>query len=148
VHEGRARKARGCDLAFDLYVEIDIKGELPEGGKDQARIRVSSAVAFLVMKGMALHDRLKEKDAYDVCFTLANYPGGLDALAEGFRPHLSNLLVQEGLRKIAEKFASPEHMGPKFVADFEDIRDSDMRAIRTRDAFERVNQLLRMLGVR
>ena len=63
VHEGRARKARGCDLAFDLYVETSIEGNLPEGGRDQARIRVSSVVAFLVMKGMALHDRLKEKDA-------------------------------------------------------------------------------------
>ncbi len=36
VHEGRARKARGCDLAFDLYVETDLEGELPEGGRDQA----------------------------------------------------------------------------------------------------------------
>jgi hypothetical protein len=99
------------------------------------------------MKGMALHDRLKEKDAYDICFTLANYPGGLDALADGFRPHLGNRLVQEGLHKLAEKFASPGHMGPKFVADFEDIQDSDARAIRTRDAYERVDHLLRTLGV-
>jgi hypothetical protein len=80
VHEGRARKARGCDLAFDLYVETNIEGELPEGGREQARIRVSSAVAFLVMKGMALHDRLKEKDAWDIYFTLIHYPGDLDAL--------------------------------------------------------------------
>jgi hypothetical protein len=39
-------------------------------------------------------------------------------------------------------------MGPKFVADFVDIQDPDARAIRMRDAFERVDQLLRMLGVR
>ena len=100
VHEGRARKARGCDLAFDLYVDIEIAGELPGGGKDRASIRVSSVVAFLVMKGMALHDRLKEKDAWDVYFTLINYPGGLDALAEEIQPHLDNGLVKEGvLRK-------------------------------------------------
>ncbi len=148
VQEGRARKARGCDLAFDLYVEADIEGELPEGGRDQARIRVSSLVAFLVMKGMALHDRLKEKDAWDVYFTLTNYPGGLDALVEEFKPHLEHGMVQEGLRKIAEKFASPEHVGPKFVADFDEIYDSEERALRTRDAFERVNYLLAALGVR
>jgi hypothetical protein len=147
VHEGRARKARGCDLAFDLYVETEIEGELPEGGKDQASIRVSSAVAFLVMKGMALYDRLKEKDAWDICFTVTNYPGGFDALAEAFRPHIGNRLVQEGLLKIAEKFASPEHMGPKFVADFEDLQDREARAIRTRDAYERVNHLLRALSM-
>jgi hypothetical protein len=148
VQEGRARKARGCDLAFDHYVEADIEGELPEGGHDQARIRVSSFVAFLVMKGMALHDRLKEKDAWDVYFTLTNYPGGLEALVEQFKPHLENGLVNEGLRKIAEKFASPEHVGPKFVADFDEINDPDERALRTRDAFERVNYLLTALGVR
>lgn len=146
VHEGRARKARGCDLAFDLYVETEIEGELPEGGRDQARIRVSSVVAFLVMKGMALHDRLKEKDAWDIYFTVTNYPGGLDALAEEIRPHLGHRLVQEGLQKIAGKFASPEHVGPKFVADFEDIRDQDERATRTRDAYERVSHLLRALN--
>jgi hypothetical protein len=61
---------------------------------------------------------------------------------------MHNWLVKEGLWKIAGKFASPEHMGPKFVADFEDIQDQDERAQRTRDAFERVNYLLRTLGVR
>jgi hypothetical protein len=147
VHEGRARKARGCDLAFDLYVETDIEGELPEGGRDQARVRVSSVVAFLVMKGMALHDRLKEKDAWDIYFTLINNPGGLDALAQEIRQHLDHGLVNEGLKKIADKFASPDHMGPKFVADFEDIQDEDERAIRIRDAYERVNRLLELLDL-
>ena len=41
VLEGRARKARGCDLAFDLFVETEIRGELPGGGADQAMVRVS-----------------------------------------------------------------------------------------------------------
>ena len=122
MHEGRARKARGCDLAFDLYVETSIEGQLPEGGRDQASVRVSSVTAFLVMKGMALHDRLKEKDGWEIYFTLMNYPGGLDALASEIRPHLNDGLVQEGFRKISEKFVSPEHVGPKFVADFEDIQ--------------------------
>jgi len=47
-----------------------------------------------------------------------------------------------------QKFASPERIGPKFVADFEDIRNSDERAVRTRDAYERVNYLLSALDVR
>lgn len=148
VQEGRARKARGCDLAFDLFVETDIAGRLPEGGKDQARVRVSSVAAFLVMKGMALHDRLKEKDAWDIYFTLSNYPGGVDALIHEIRPHLGHGLVQEGLRKIAEKFATPEHVGPKFVADFEDPLSEEERTLIIRDAFERVDYLMRALGIR
>lgn len=33
---------------------------------------------------------------------------------------MSHGLVKEGLEKIAEKFASEKHVGPKFVAEFED----------------------------
>lgn len=94
-----------------------------------------------------MHDRLKEKDAWDIYFTLMNCPGGLDVLASEIRPHLNDGLVQEGFRKISEKFVSPEHVGPKFVADFEDIQDPDERAIRMRDAYERVAYLLRILGL-
>ena len=148
VQAGRARKARGCDLAFDLFVETEIRGELPGGGADQVMVRVSSVIAFLVMKGMALHNRLKEKDAWDIYFTLANYPGGLDALAAEIQPHLDHSLVQEGLRKIAGKFATVTHTGPKFVADFEDIQEPEERAALMRDTFEKMDYLLRALKIR
>jgi hypothetical protein len=49
--------------------------------------------------------------------------------------------------KIAEKFSSPEHICLKFVADFEEITDPEERSLQQRDAFERVGQLLEMLGV-
>jgi hypothetical protein len=71
----------------------------------------------------------------------------IDALAEAFRPHLPNGLVQEGLGKIREKFASPDHVGPSWLAHFDELTDEDARAIRQRDAYERVNALLRLLGV-
>lgn len=148
VHDGRARKARGCDLAFDLFVETQISGELPGGGRDQTTVRVSSVLAFLVMKGMALYDRLKEKDAWDIYFTLTNYPGGLDALIGEIQPHAGHGLVQEGLGKIADKFASVAHVGPRFVADFEDIQRTEERAALMRDAFEKVDYLLRSLKIR
>jgi hypothetical protein len=148
VQEGRARKARGCDLAFDLFVETEIRGELPGGGLDQAIVRVSSVTAFLVMKGMALHDRLKEKDAWDIYFTLTNFPGGLDSLVAEIQPHIDHSLVQEGLRKIADKFATVTHIGSKFVADFEDVQEPEERAVIMRAAFEKMDYLLRGLKIR
>lgn len=52
VQDVQPRKARGCDLAFDLPVaEILVEGSLPEGGRDVARVRVASIVPFLVMIG-------------------------------------------------------------------------------------------------
>ena len=148
VQEGRARKARGCDLAFDLFVETEIRGELPGGGADQAMVRVSSVIAFLVMKGMALHDRLKEKDAWDIYFTLTNYPGWLDALVAEIQPHIDHGLVQEGLLKIADKFATVTHVGPKFVADFDDVQEPEERAALMRDAFEKMDYLLHALKIK
>jgi hypothetical protein len=120
---------------------------LPDGGRDQTRIRVASVVSFLVMKGMALHGRLKEKDAWDIYFTVTNYPGGLDELTEVIGPHMGHALVAEGLVKIAENFASPEHMGTKFAADFDERQDPDERAMRRRDVYERISYSSRALGV-
>ena len=64
------------------------------------------------MKGMALDDRLKEKDAWDIYYCLLAYPGGIDALVEEFQPHLSHGLVREGLTKIAKhSFLFPKRSG-------------------------------------
>jgi hypothetical protein len=147
VQDVAARKARGCDLAFELNTQVKIEGTLPGGELDAAEVRVAGIVPFLVMKGMALHDRLKPKDAWDIYFCITNYPGEINALVREFGPHLAHGLVAEGLRKIREKFLSPTHIGPRSVADFEEITDRDARASRQRDAFERVDYLLGQLGV-
>jgi len=147
VQDVMPRKARGCDLAFEMNTEIKLDGTLPGGGKDSVTIRVAGIVPFIIMKAMALADRMKEKDAWDICFCLTHFPGGLDALGGLFQPHLENGLVKEGLLKIQEKFASPDHVGPTWVADFDELTDEEAREIRKRDAFERVNALPRKLSV-
>jgi len=136
------RKARGCDLAFDAPVEVRVEGRLPGGAKDSATVRVASVVAFLTMKGMALADRLKEKDSYDIYFFVLHYPGGVASLAEEFADYANRGLVKEGLGHIADKFASPDHVGPAQVADFLDVYGPDDRALLLRDAYERVKTLL------
>lgn len=142
VQDMRPRKARGCDLAVRLATEVTLSGTLPGGGKDTATLRVASIVPFLVMKAMALAGRLMEKDSWDIYYCIRYYPGGIDRLVEEFLPHLENGLVQEALTKIAEKFASPEHVGPKHVADFEDLSDPGEREHLQREAFERVQALI------
>lgn len=147
VQGGLARKTRGCDLVFDNPVNVTIEGTLPDGAKDTVKVRVASIVPFLVMKGMALDERLKEKDAWDIYYCIQNYPGRLDKLIEEFRPHLNHGLVREGLEKIAKHFASEKHVGPRFVADFEELTDPEEREIRERDAYEKVKYLLQKLRV-
>jgi hypothetical protein len=143
----RARKVRGCDLVFDLAQEIRIEGKLPNGAHDAVFIRVASIVSFLVMKGMALEIRMKEKDAYDIYYAVLNYPGGIDALVEDFKPHLKNTLVNEGLQKIARKFSSENDFGPKSVVVFEGSGDPEEQERIQRDVYERVSTLLEKLGI-
>lgn len=142
----RARKARGCDLAFDLNTVVAMEGRLPNGAQDTATLRVASVVPFVVMKAIALRDRLKEKDAWDIYFCLRNYPRGLGALAEEFLPHVRHGLVREGLQALHAAFASREQVGPHLVADFEDPTDVEERAFLERDACERVQELLKGLA--
>ncbi len=146
VQDVNARKARGCDLAFTLCTEVTLDGSLPGGERASAKVRVASIVPFLVMKGMAIA-RGKEKDSYDIYFCLTNYLGGLDTLVADFRPHVNHRLVREGLEKAAAEFASVNHMGPRHVADFLEVYEVEERDRLMRDAYERVNYLLRQLGV-
>lgn len=140
--DARPRKARGCDLAFSGYIEVNIEGSLPEGGKDAQKIKVISLAPFLVMKAIALNDRLKPKDAWDVYFVISNHEGGIEAVAAEFKPLLDNGLVQEALENLRKAFESVEHVGPKMVSDFEEIEDREEVARLRRDAFEKVNGLL------
>jgi hypothetical protein len=139
------RKVRGCDLAFDMAQEVTVAGNLPGGGFDSVNIRVAAVVPFLIMKGMALDERLKEKDAWDIYFCLLHYPGGIKPLAEAFVPHLEHGLIREGIEKIKKHFSSLDHIGPKFVADFEEVEDPEERDRIMRDAYERVQELLETL---
>ena len=148
VQDVRARKTRGCDLAFSNPVRVSVEGILPGGGQDKVTFQVAGIVPWLVMKGMALADRLKEKDAYDIDYCVRHYPGGPAGLAHAFRPHLGNPLVLEGLEKIRSQFLSVDHVGPKMVADFLEITDPEERAISQRRAYEMVSAWLDALGTK
>jgi hypothetical protein len=144
----KARKARGCDLAFDQNFSVTLSSRMPDGAKNEVTIRIAEIVPFLVMKGMALWDRYKEKDAYDIYFAISYYPGGVQKLVSVFQPFKSNKLVREGLRKIRTKCKDVESPGPVWVANFEEIDDGEEKERVKRDAFERINAFLDALGIK
>ena len=147
VQDVRPRKARGCDLAFQDPIVVAVKARMPNGAVNEVSVKIAAAAPFLAMKGMVLHNRFKEKDAYDIYFTLRHYDGGIEKLVKLLRSQRSNRLVLEGLSKIRSKFLEVDALGPVAVADFMDITDSDERERIERDAFERVAGLLDALGI-
>ncbi len=147
VQDALVRKVRGCDLVFDTPLKVKLKGSLPNGATNEVTIKIPSVGPFLVTKGMALCDRLKEKDAFDIFFCCRYFPGGIESLAEAVRPILSNKLAQEGLGKIKAKFNEINSIGPIGVADFMEPEGREEQARIQREAFELVNKLMELLKI-
>jgi len=148
VQDIRARKARGCDLVFQHSFSVKLHGKMPDGVKNRIGIKIAGVIPFLVMKGMALWSRYKEKDAYDIYYTVLHYLGGPLELAKLFAPLSSNRLIREGLGKIRNKFYHVDDApGPAMVVNFLEIDDEEERERVKRDAFERVNALLNELNI-
>lgn len=138
--ETSLQPVHGVDIAFR---DNDL---VPVGAPDGVAVRVAGIVAFLTMKGIALHDRLprRAKDAYDIHYCLVHYPDGIPGLVAAFEPFQNDELVHEARRKMASLFRDEEDEGPRMVADIEgDIGDA--RATKKLEALTRVTEFLRAL---
>ena len=147
IQDIRARKARGCDLVFKQNCLLKISANMPDGALNEVTVKIATVIPFLAMKGMCIWDRYKEKDAYDIYFTILHYPGGINELAKIFQSFKTNKLVREGLAKIKAKFKDIDAPGPVWLINFEDIDDEEEKERVKRDAYERVNAFLDTLGI-
>jgi hypothetical protein len=147
IQDIKARKARGCDLVFKQNCLLIISANMPDGALNEVSVKVATIIPFLVMKGMCMWDRYKEKDAYDIYFTILHYPGGINELVKIFQSFKSNKLVREGLGKIKAKFKDINAPGPVWLINFEEIDDKEEKERVKRDAYERINAFLDTLGI-
>ena len=144
------QRADGADLALRFHQLVAVDGSMPGGGKNRVEIAVASIPALLAMKGYAIAQRHKQKDAYDIYYCVRNYPGGPEALANDCRPLLDHPNAKQGYTFIAEKFADPEGYGTTSVRKF--VEETDLLGDRTADqwqtdAFGQVNAFLKALGL-
>lgn len=143
------QRAFGADLAARFYEMVAIEGPMPSGGTNRVMIAVASIPALLAMKGHALDGRSKPKDAYDIYFSIRNFPGGNDALVEACRPLLGEQSAVAGYIKIAGKFRGLDDFGPTSVRRFvegADILDGRTPEEWQQDAFGQVDAWLAALG--
>jgi hypothetical protein len=147
IQDIHARKSRGCDLVFQYNFTYLLKKEMPDGSVNELRIKIADVIPFLVMKGMALWERYKEKDAYDIYFTILHYNGGVNKIIKIFDPVKSNNLIKEGLGKIRAKFDDINAIGPSWIVKFLEIQDKEEADRIKRDAYERINFFLEKIGI-
>jgi hypothetical protein len=146
----RVQEADGGDVALRHNIRLVIEGVMPDGRSNRVEMLVASIPALLVMKGYALVQRDKKKDAYDIYFSIRNYQGGLGSLADECRPLLDDPVAREGLANIADKFARADGFGPATVRMF--LEGTAMPEGMTsdqvqQDAFRQVQALLQGLGL-
>ena len=142
----KALKATGGNFAFDYPSQkIPLEAKRPDGAVDVANVSVIAVVPYLIMKTAAM-GRGKAKDAYDIYFLIRHYRGGVKELAKEFQSNAGNKLVREMKEKFAGKFASPDHAGPKDIADFLGLTDEDEIEMTKRDAYEQMQALIRLIS--
>lgn len=141
----KALKATGGNFAFEFPAQnISVEARRPDGAIDVAHINVVAVVPYIIMKTAAM-GRGKAKDAYDIYFIIKHYNGGVKQLANEFKSVSKRELVLEMKNKLAEKFSSAEHAGPKDVSDFLDLEDNEEIEIIKRDSYEQVQALLHQI---
>lgn len=143
--------ADGVDLALKYNDLIPVEAEMPEGGRNRVELTVASIPALLAMKGFALHNRKKDKDAYDIYYCIRYYPGGIKALAEACGPLLKNQSAMQGFAMIAAKFPDRDFHGPvtvrRFASEAGILDGRDENEWQT-DAFGQVAAFLKAIGLR
>jgi len=136
----------GSELSFEVNEKINIEGNLPDGSHYSTVIKSAGIAALIVMKAHAMNIRKKAKDAYDIWFCLANYPGNVERIANAFKPHVGKDSVKTALALLSENFKSIDDRGPRDVVREEGSSDPDYRMFLQQDSFQRVQALLNSIG--
>ena len=138
-------KLRGTELALAYCMEVQVTGELPNGGKLAQTAKVATVPAFICMKAIAMTERQTTKDAYDIHFCLRHYEGGPKALAKSFTELLGQTRVHEALTAMRGHFQSDTHIGPVWAGQ-EAAAHGDDEEIARQDAFQRAQAFFDALG--
>ena len=123
----------GAQLVTRDFVEATVEAErLDGGGLSTVTFRVAGLLAYVVLKILAFQDRHHNKDAYDLVYTLVNYPdegpraAGRVAAASPIREEPQ---VLAALQLLKERFMNVDLDGPSaysnFLADADDIDGKD-----------------------
>jgi hypothetical protein len=143
------QKADGAGVAMQSFVRHRLDGTMPDGRRNSVELRVASIPALLVMKGYALAGRDKQKDAYDIYFSVREFDGGPEVLAQACQSLLDDPVAIAGFKHIAAKFADEAAFGPvtvrRFLSDSAALGDMTPDQVQV-DAFRQVKAWLAYLG--
>ena len=143
LNEGRYAEMLNLLLDTGRYLQ----GKMVSGAKNTVTLKVASVPDFLVMKSFALNGRDKPKDAYDICFCLDFYKGGIPELAEAWRERRTedqDVAIAISLHE--EKFETVDSFGPMQVVAFYNSPNEETRNEQARRSFELVQSFVSLVN--
>ncbi len=140
----QARTMGGAELALTHRTTVHLAGRLPGGADSEADIEMLDLTGCIGTKAIALGDRYKQKDAYDLVSVLDRYGTGVREAAETVRPFARDPRVAASLEILRNKFRSERSEGPMWYAEFlGGDREASERAAQR--AFQLVREFGRLL---
>jgi predicted nucleotidyltransferase len=120
----------GIDLALNERIDVTLDGTTLSGHRLARTVPVCGPGAFTVLKSLAIagpSHRDKPKDDYDLVYVIRRYEGTPQSIADALDRHAAThrQLVRDALNGLANDFASPDHQGPRYVADFDLLTDEE-----------------------
>ncbi|MGH2489273.1 MAG: nucleotidyl transferase AbiEii/AbiGii toxin family protein [Candidatus Limnocylindria bacterium] len=142
--EPLARRTEGAELVRSGHVEREISGVLPDGRRHRVAVRVATPAALVILKALAMGQRDKPKDAYDIDYVLRHI--GVEEVAAGIHEFGEVEPVRRALDVLAEKFISIDAIGPTSVALYRRVPLGSPEADQVQAlAYARVDQLRRLI---
>ena len=110
----------GLELVQDNYVNVIVSGVTLRGARGKESIRVCSPAIFVVLKGLAMGNRGKDKDDYDVLYLLKRHKAGVNSAASDFAQLMRNGSPEASkvLTKLRERYEGIDSPGPVAVSQF------------------------------
>lgn len=119
-HEFAACIIPGLTLAFESPLRIELEGRTLRDAHAKRTINVCAPAPFIVLKALAIDNRGKDKDEYDLFYVLRNHPQGVAPIAETFAGFVraKSAEARSALEILERDFATNDSVGPVAVSRF------------------------------
>jgi hypothetical protein len=137
-----AIKMLGLDLALQNKVMIEMGGRDLQNRQVTRRVPVCAPHVFVMLKAIAMKNRDKQKDAYDLYYVLRHADGGASGLGQRLRDFEEHAAFGEMIASLQRDFETVDSRGPMDVCAFLGETGSDDLAA---DVLANVQDLMRSL---